>query len=143
MTTAAAIATPRPLRHAHVHNYGADILTVTDEPTEEKLYSAAELLDIVLAAYERGIKDGYTNRRREYWREPGILAAFRHARMRTEATAMRRRSDVRHTIYGYPEGYDYRGGPVDWTTGMPAGSGCAWLRRQRLRQELALAGGPQ
>lgn len=118
-------------------------MTLTDEPAEEKLYTAAELLDVVLAAYERGIADGYTERRREHWRDPEVIAAFRQARIRTELIEMRWRSDVRHTIYGYPEGYDYRGGEVDWMTGLPANSGCAWLRRQRMRQELDLAGGPQ
>lgn len=34
-----------------------------------------------------------------------------------------------------PTGYQYRGGPVDWKTGLPAGSACAWLRRQKRRQE--------
>lgn len=36
---------------------------------------------------------------------------------------------------GRPAGYSYRGGPVDWETGLPAGSACAWLRRQKRRQE--------
>jgi hypothetical protein len=116
-------------------------LKVTDHSPEEKLYTAAELLETVLAAYERGLADGYTNRYREYWRDPAVLAEFRTARMRTEKIEMRWRSDVRHTIYGYPDGYDYRGGAVDWITGMPAGSACAWLRRRRMRQELELAGG--
>lgn len=29
-----------------------------------------------------------------------------------------------------PEGYQYRGGPVDYETGLPEGSACAWLRRK-------------
>lgn len=29
---------------------------------------------------------------------------------------------------GRPAGYRYRGGAVDWETGLPAGSACAWLR---------------
>lgn len=32
---------------------------------------------------------------------------------------------------GRPEGWNYRGGAVDWHTGLPLGSACAWLRRTR------------
>lgn len=116
-------------------------MTVTDEPAEEKLYTAADLLDIVLAAYERGLADGHTSRRREHWRDPDVLAEFRRGRMRAETIEMKWRSDVRHTIYGYPDGYEYRGGPVDWWTGMPENSACAWIRRQRRKVSYDLAGG--
>lgn len=30
---------------------------------------------------------------------------------------------------GYQAGYEYRGGPVDFETGLPARSVCAWARR--------------
>lgn len=32
---------------------------------------------------------------------------------------------------GRPAGWNYRGGTVDWNTGLPEGSACAWLRRRR------------
>ncbi len=32
---------------------------------------------------------------------------------------------------GYPAGYEYRGGPVDYQASLPVGSACAWLRRTR------------
>jgi hypothetical protein len=36
---------------------------------------------------------------------------------------------------GRPPRYRYRGGPVDWETGLPAGSACAWLRRTRIARD--------
>ncbi len=35
-------------------------MTVDEEPSEEKQFTAAEVLDIVLAAFERGYADGQT-----------------------------------------------------------------------------------
>jgi hypothetical protein len=115
-------------------------LTVTDDLPEEKLYTATELLDIVLAAYERGLTEGRVAAGRDRWRNPAVADSFRAARVRVEVAEMKRRA-VRHRgARGYPTGYDYRGGAVDWETGMPAGSACAWLRRRRVRSGFDLAG---
>jgi hypothetical protein len=35
---------------------------------------------------------------------------------------------------GRHPGHRYRGGAVDWESGLPAGSACAWLRNKRLRE---------
>lgn len=43
-----------------------------------------------------------------------------------------------NTELGRPPGYQYRGGPVDWHTGMPAGSACAWVRASRTPAATAL-----
>ena len=106
-------------------------MTVTDDSSQVKLYTAAEILDVVLAAYARGRADGAAQAARDRWNSPAVASAFRQARVAAEVAWMRRRAAGRYDIRGYPTGYDYKGGPVDWETGMPAGSACAWLRRTR------------
>ncbi|WP_250029861.1 hypothetical protein [Paractinoplanes maris] len=112
-------------------------MTVTDDPPGEKLFTAAELLEMVLAAYERGLTDAATQAGRDFW-QSDAADRFRAARQITDARAMKERSAARYAAYNYPDGYDYRGGAVDWHTGLPQRSGCAWLRKQRT---YALAGG--
>jgi hypothetical protein len=58
-----------------------------------------------------------------------IGRATRQQRIAAEHTTMRAAADQVAAELGRPIGYTYRGGPVDWDTGMPAGSACAWLRR--------------
>jgi hypothetical protein len=102
---------------------------VNDHP--HRLYTADEVLDLALAAYKRGRFDGDILEARASWsdhREPHLTreqrVAARLAEMESGHAALNRE-------LGRPNGYRYRGGPVDWETGLPAGSPCAWLRRQR------------
>ncbi len=112
-------------------------MKVTDDPPEVKLYTAAELLEMVLAAYERGLVDAHIHNSRNRWHgEPADR--LREARRISETRAMKERAAARYRTYSYPDGYDYRGGPVNWETGLPQGSGCAWLR---IRRRYELAGG--
>lgn len=118
-------------------------MTVTDDPPDEKLYTAAELLETVLAAYEKGLTEGAAAAGRARWADPAVAGSFRAERIRIEITAMKERAAVRYLSRCYPEGYDYRGGPVDWESGLPAGSGCAYLRNLRSVSAYELAGGEQ
>jgi hypothetical protein len=52
---------------------------------------------------------------------------------------MRNNAHARYQRRGLPDGYDYRGGAVDWETGMPAASACAWLRRSQRHATRAAA----
>lgn len=118
---------------------GVDTLTVTDDPPEEKQFTADELLEMVLAAYERGLTDARAEQTRDFWHSPAV-EQIKKARQLSEARTMKHRARARYEARGYPYGYDYRGGPVNWETGLPQGSGCAWLRVQRM---FDLAGGEQ
>lgn len=97
----------------------------------EPIYTAADLLDVVLAAYERGRHDAIADLNRTRWNNADLTARFRQARHTAEISAMKRAADARYRERGLPDGYQYRGGPVDWETGFPLGSGCAWLRRRK------------
>ncbi len=58
------------------------------------------------------------------------------ARERRRAAEAQRYAEVAEQVsaeLGRRPGYRYRGGPVDWETGLPVGSACAWLRRARTR----------
>jgi hypothetical protein len=112
-------------------------LTVTDDPPEQKLYTAAEVLDIVLAAYERGLQCAAAEATRARLNSADYAAALRAARAETEARWMKATAANTYAERGYPVGYDYKGGPVDFDTGLPEGSGCAWLRRTRKRRQVA------
>jgi hypothetical protein len=103
------------------------------------IYTAADMLDVALAAYERGRLDAITELNRNHWNHPDTVSRARHARRQAETAAMRRAADAGYRQRGLPDGYQYRGGPVDWETSMPAGSGCAWLRRQRRHYRRAAA----
>jgi hypothetical protein len=97
----------------------------------EPIYTAADMLDAVLAAYERGRLDAITELNRNHWNHPDTVSRARHARRAVETAALKRTADQQYRQRGLPAGYRYTGGPVDWDTGMPLGSGCAWLRRKR------------
>ncbi|MGK5682466.1 hypothetical protein [Actinoplanes sp. URMC 104] len=118
-------------------------MTVTDEPPEEKLYGAAELLDMVLAAYGKGLIDGRSDSQRRLRHDHDNTTLFQAARIQAEVRAMKQQAARQYESRGYPHGYNYRGGPVDWVSGLPAGSGCAWYRKYRSSETYELAGGPQ
>jgi hypothetical protein len=149
MTTAEVLETPRPFV---VPTYGAtehNNVTVTQHATDvsppgdvgDARYSSAEMLEVALAAYEQGYLDAMSQAGRQRWHVDA--ERFRAARIQTEVRAMKANAARQHTVRGYPGGYDYRGGPVDFETGLPAGSGCAWLRHQRMARNYRLAGGEQ
>ncbi len=95
------------------------------------IYTAADMLEAVLAAYERGRHDAIADQNRNHWNNPDVATRLRRARHCAEVDAMKRVADARYVERGLPDGYQYRGGPVDWETGFPLGSGCAWLRRRK------------
>jgi hypothetical protein len=103
------------------------------------IYTATDMLDVVLAAYERGRLDAIADLNRNNFNSPDYAAPLRNARRATEVALMRGSADLRYEQRGLPKGYQYRGGPVDWDTGMPQGSGCAWLRRKRQHYPRAAA----
>lgn len=113
-------------------------MTVTDDPHKEKLFTAAELLDIVLAAYERGLLDAATQAARTRWNNSQLAVQLRNGRRQSEIRWMRERAATAYEARGLTAGYDYRGGSVDYDTGMPPRTPCAGLRRGRL---YTLAGG--
>lgn len=147
MTTAEVLKTPRPVRLTTVPEHDGDTLTLDEDPSRDHAppeigtYTAAEVLDVALAAYQRGRDDAASQAGRDEWAREQVVAAFRSARIAAELTGMRDAAASRYLTRGYPAGYDYKGGPVDYETGMPAGSGCAWLRRQRIATAYMLAGG--
>lgn len=57
----------------------------------------------------------------------------RERRIRRELQEATERAQELARQMGRPEGYTYRGGAVDWETGLPAGSACAWLRAREGR----------
>ena len=106
-----------------------------------RFYTSAEVLDVALGAYERGLAAAAINAGRSHWNDPGNVQTFRARRIASELESMRKRAEVRNIIRGRPEKFRYAGGPVDWDTGYPAMSACAWLRRHRSRGTYGLAGG--
>lgn len=111
--------------------------------TETPVYTAAEVLQVALAAYQRGLDDATSQAGRNRWSNNASAAAYRAARIQDEVALMKAVATSGYLSRGYPNGYDYKGGPVDFETGLPAGSGCAWLRHQRARTGYDLAGGDQ
>jgi hypothetical protein len=104
-----------------------------------------DLLDEVRAeAYAAGQLDALRDFAREHarlellgenWRERGI--ADHRAMVQTRRDAALERYEQRriadNIAAGRHPGYRYRGGPVDWATGLPARSWCAqlrWMQRQ-------------
>lgn len=114
-----------------------------DVPPECRLYTAAEVLEVALEGYRRGLVEGRIRAGQDRWRDPVLVDSFRAARIRTETLFMKQGASRRYDSYGYPAGYDYRGGPVDWDTGLPDPSGCAYLRFLRTRGSYGLAWGTQ
>lgn len=107
----------------------------------EQCVTPDALLDLVLSAYERGRQDALADAGRSHWMSDEVVTAFREDRVRAETAVMRERAQARYIGRLMPESFDYKGGAVDWETGFPAGSGCAWLRRQRMASRYGLAGG--
>lgn len=96
------------------------------------MFTAAEVLEVALAAYKRGRFDGDVNELHAIWADHEEPRLSHEARVAARHAEMERGHDNMNTELGRPTGYRYRGGPVDWETGLPAGSPCAWLRRQRM-----------
>ncbi len=69
------------------------------------------------------------------WRQAAAVTAANRLQARLDQMAEAR--DRMNANLGRPPGWDYRGGPVDWETGLPAGSACAWLRRTRRVRRVA------
>lgn len=147
MTMAGALRTPGHPSCPHTLNTEHNTLKVNDSaatredvPQDQPHFTAAEVLEVALAAYERGLADARAQAGRDRWNDPAIAEPFRQQRIAQEVAAMRLRAEVRYIARQMPDGYDYKGGPVDWDTSMPAGSGCAWLRHQRGTKAYGLAG---
>jgi hypothetical protein len=108
-----------------------------------------DLLDEVRAeAYASGQLDALRDFAREHarlellgenWRERGI--ADHKAMVQARRDAAHERYEARviadNIAAGRHPGYRYRGGPVDWMTGLPARSWCAQLRWMQRQSELA------
>lgn len=104
-----------------------------------------DLLEEVRAeAYAAGHLDALRDFAREHarlellglnWREQGIADHKALVQARKDAALERyeERRIADNLAAGRHPGYRYRGGPVDWMTGLPEGSACAWLRNKRLR----------
>lgn len=67
------------------------------------------------------------------WRDAAMAMRAEQIQHREECAQARAdaRREAVNVAAGRHPGYRYRGGPVDWHTGLPVGSACAWLRRQR------------
>jgi hypothetical protein len=77
----------------------------------------------------------------ENWRERAV-ADYQAVEAQRRAEAEQRAEERRiadNIAAGRHPGYRYRGGPVDWESGLPAGSACAWLRNKRLRDAEPMA----
>jgi hypothetical protein len=96
---------------------------------ESRSYTPAQLLEVALAAYERGLLVALSQAGRDQWNDPELHARLRAQRIAADTARMKACARRQYRQRGLPAGYDYRGGPVDWATGMPAGSACGWLRR--------------
>ena len=75
------------------------------------------------------------------WREDAVqTVAEQRAQERLEREAHAVEVETAWNIQaGRHPGHRYRGGPVDYETGLPAGSACAWLRNRRRREAEQLA----
>lgn len=74
------------------------------------------------------------------WRQQAMAIRAQQLRHMEECAKARDddRAAAENIAAGRHPAYRYRGGPVDWETGLPAGSACAWLRAKRRRDaELA------
>ena len=75
------------------------------------------------------------------WREDAVQTVTElRAQERLEREAHAAEVETAWNIQvGRHPGHRYSGGVVDWNTGLPAGSACAWLRNKRLREAGQLA----
>lgn len=94
-------------------------------------YTAAEVLQIALSAYRRGRFDGDVLELRASWEQHEEPHLTREQRIAIRLAEMESRHAEQNRRLGRPDGYRYRGGPVDWETGLPAGSLCARLHALR------------
>jgi hypothetical protein len=108
-------------------------------PAESRRYTADQVLGLTLAAYERGRFDAEVNELHATWAEYDEPQLTREQRVAARTAEMKRSADRVAAELGRPAGYRYRGGPVDWQTGMPLGSACAWLRSAPFRQRKRVA----
>jgi hypothetical protein len=107
-------------------------------PQDQPYFTAAEVLEVVRDAYSRGFDAGQAQAGRDHWNDPAIAEPWRQERINTEIAQMKLRAEARYARRHLPDGYDYKGGAVDWHTSMPAGSACAWLRRtQKLPRRMS------
>jgi hypothetical protein len=109
-------------------------------------------LDVAVMVREaemRGYIQGHRAALREVTLHPELLSTL-GTDWRTDAMRMRRdrltraeecreerareRRIAENVAAGRHPGYRYRGGAVDWETGLPSGSACAWLRAKRRRE---------
>lgn len=97
--------------------------------TDETQSYTAQVLEVALAAYEHGLMVALAQAGRDHWNDPELHARLRAQRIAADRARMKACAQRQYRQRGLPAGYDYRGGPVDWVTGMPAGSACGWLRR--------------
>lgn len=98
----------------------------SDRPAE--MLNPDRVVNLMFAAYRRGRLDGDLHELRAGWaehREPRLTYEQRVAVRIAEYTEAAEAINAR---LGRPAGYRYRGGAVDWWTGLPSGSACAWLR---------------
>lgn len=116
------------------------------ELTGELPVDVAKMLELARAdAYARGRLDELRAVAQEHarlellgpnWRQQAVADHLAAEQARRDAIAARaeERRVVDNIAAGRHPGYRYRGGPVDWHTGLPAGSACAWLRNKRCRE---------
>lgn len=101
------------------------------EAIGEDLYTAAQVLDLLVAAYERGRFDGDIHELRATWADRQEPALTREQRVAIRLASYADAAEQINERLGRHPRYRYRGGAVDWETGMPWPSGCAWLARKR------------
>lgn len=106
---------------------------------ESRSYTADQVLSLTRAAYERGRFDADVNELNAAWAEHQEPRLTREMRVAARLAEMQRHAVRIAAALGRPAGYRYRGGPVDWQTGMPLGSACAWLRSAPFRQRNRVA----
>lgn len=112
-----------------------------------------EMLDLLEEVRAEAYAAGHLDALREFAREHARLELlgenWRERAVADHRALVQARRDAAHQRYedrlacdniagGRHPGYRYRGGAVDWETGLPAGSACAWLRRRR-REEPQVA----
>lgn len=114
-----------------------DLLEEVRAEAERRAYAAGQLDALRAFAVEHARLELLG----ENWRERAIAdhraaEAKRKAEIETRAEERRIADNI---AAGRHPGYRYRGGPVDWLTGLPEGSACAWLRNRRRRHAEQLA----
>lgn len=117
IATLAAIIEPIPTKPgSHVHDISpAETLRITER-------FACLVYDAAYAAGARAaIRAGVAVDHDKLHSEVEQRVSAELAQMRANAAAM-------HAQLGHPYGYRYVGGPLDWDSGLPKDSVCAWRR---------------